>query len=83
MLQALASRIAVLENRHALDAIRKARLFLHGRMLHALKLTVAAFVGTLVVVVAGSVVHRRHSRCCSLRQAGRSDGPLPLALGHR
>ncbi len=55
MLQAFASRIAVLENRHALDAIRKARLFLHGRMLHALKLTVAAFVGTLVVVLAGIV----------------------------
>jgi hypothetical protein len=55
MLQAFASRIAVLENRHALDAIRKARLFLHGRMLHALKLTVAAFVGTLVVGFAGIV----------------------------
>jgi hypothetical protein len=56
MLQALASRIAVLENRHALDAIRKARLFLHGRMLLALKLMVAAFVGTLVVALAGLVV---------------------------
>ena len=56
MLQALASRIAVLENRHALDAIRKARLFLHGRMLLALKLMVAAFVGTLVLVFAGIVV---------------------------
>src|SRR5262249_36368422 len=53
MLQALASRIAVLENRHALDAIRKARLFLHGRMQHALKLMVAAFVGTLVVAAVG------------------------------
>jgi len=56
MVQALASRIAVLENRHALDAIRKARLFLHGRMRHALKLMVAAFVGTLFVVVVGVVV---------------------------
>jgi hypothetical protein len=55
-LQALASRIAVLENRHALDAIRKARLFLHGRMRHALKLMVAAFVGTLFVVAVGVVV---------------------------
>jgi hypothetical protein len=54
--QVLASRIAVLENRHALDAIRKARLFLHGRMQHALKLMVAAFVGTLFVVAAGMVV---------------------------
>ncbi len=56
MLQALASRIAVLENRHALDAIRKARLFLHGRVLHALKLMVAAFVGTLLVTFVGIVV---------------------------
>jgi len=56
VVQALASRIAVLENRHALDAIRKARLFLHGRMRLALKLMVAAFVGTLFVVVAGIVV---------------------------
>jgi len=54
--QALASRIAVLENRHALDAIRKARLFLHGRMQQALKLMVAAFLGTLFVVAAGMVV---------------------------
>jgi hypothetical protein len=56
VIQALASRIAVLENRHALDAIRKARLFLHGRMRHALKLMVAALVGTLFVVAVGAVV---------------------------
>ncbi|HVY64725.1 MAG TPA: hypothetical protein VHH11_07885 [Gammaproteobacteria bacterium] len=56
MLQALASRIAVLENRHALDALRKARLFLHGRLLHALKLMAAAFLGTLLVVLVGIVV---------------------------
>jgi hypothetical protein len=54
--QALASRIAVLENRHALDAIRKAQLFLHGRMRHALKLMVAAFAGTLFVAVVGFVL---------------------------
>ena len=42
-------RIAVLENRRALDAIGKARLFLHGRLVHGLKLMVAAFVGTLVI----------------------------------
>jgi len=53
--QALASRIAVLEDRHALDAIRKARLFLHGRMRHALKLMVAAFVGTVFVVAVGVI----------------------------
>jgi hypothetical protein len=56
VLQALASRIAVLENRYALDSLRKARLFLHGRMLHALKLMAAALVGTLLVSVAGLVV---------------------------
>jgi hypothetical protein len=47
LLQAFAARIAVLENRHALDAISKARLFLHGRLIHGLKLMVAMFVGTL------------------------------------
>ena len=47
LVQAFASRIAVLENRHALDAIGKARLFLHGRLMHGLKLIVATFVGTL------------------------------------
>ena len=56
LVQAFASRIAVLENRHALDAIRKARLFLHGRLMHGLKLIVAMFVGTLVFVVLGIVV---------------------------
>jgi hypothetical protein len=55
-MQALASRIAVLENRHALDAIRKARLFLHGRMRHVLKLMVAALVGTLFVLAIGALV---------------------------
>ncbi len=47
LVQAFAARIAVLENRQALDAIGKARLFLHGRLLHGLKLLVAMFVGTL------------------------------------
>jgi hypothetical protein len=49
LVQAFASRIAVLENRRALDAIGKARLFLHGRLVHGLKLLVASFVGTLVL----------------------------------
>jgi hypothetical protein len=53
LVQAFASRIAVLENRHALDAIGKARLFLHGRLTHGLKLIVAAFVGTLGIVLVG------------------------------
>jgi hypothetical protein len=53
LVQAFASRIAVLENRHALDAIGKARLFLHGRLLHGLKLLVAMFVGTLAIVALG------------------------------
>lgn len=55
LVQAFASRIAVLENRHALDAIRKSRLFLHGRLMHGLKLIVAMFVGTLVIVFLGLV----------------------------
>ena len=56
LVQAFASRIAVLENRHALDAIGKARLFLHGRLMHGLRLVVATFVGTLLIVVVGLVV---------------------------
>jgi hypothetical protein len=55
LVQAFASRIAVLENRHALDAIGKSRLFLHGRLMHGLKLIVAMFVGTLVIVCFGVV----------------------------
>jgi hypothetical protein len=55
LVQAFAWRIAVLENRHALDAIRKARLFLHGRIIHGLKLIVATLVGTLAIVLVGLV----------------------------
>ena len=55
LVQAFASRIAVLENRHALDAIGKARLFLHGRLMHGLKLIVATFVGTLGIAFLGVV----------------------------
>jgi hypothetical protein len=51
--QQFASRIAVLQNRRAWDAIGKARLFLHGRLLHGLKLIVAAILGRLVVVLVG------------------------------
>ncbi len=53
LVQAFASRIAVLENRHALDAIAKARLFLHGRLMHGLKLLVAMFISTLAIVGLG------------------------------
>ena len=53
LVQAFASRIAVLENRRALDAIGKARLFLHGRLMHGLKLIVAMFAGTLVIAFLG------------------------------
>jgi hypothetical protein len=56
LVQAFASRIAVLENRHALDAIGKARLFLHGRLMHGLRLIAAMFVGTLLIVFVGLVV---------------------------
>ncbi len=38
---------------------RKARLFLHGRLLHGLKLMVATFIGTLAIMVAQ---HRGRSR---------------------
>jgi hypothetical protein len=41
----------VIEHRHALDAIEKARLFLHGRIIHGLKLIVATLAGTLAIVV--------------------------------
>jgi hypothetical protein len=51
LVQAFASRIAVLENRQALDAIRKARLFLHGRLSHGLKLIVATFIGSLAIAL--------------------------------
>jgi hypothetical protein len=55
LVQAFAWRIAVLENRHALDAMGKARLFLHGRLIHGLKLIVATLVGTLALVLLGVV----------------------------
>ena len=56
LVQAFASRIAVLENRHALDAISKSRLFLHGRLRHGLRLIVASFVGSIGIVVLGLLV---------------------------
>jgi hypothetical protein len=55
LVQAFAFRIAVLENRKALDAIDKARLFLHGRLLHGLRLIVAAFVGSLGIALLAAV----------------------------
>lgn len=55
LLQAFASRIAVIENRRAVDAVRKARLFLHGRIMHGLKLIVATLVGTIVFALLGIV----------------------------
>jgi hypothetical protein len=56
LVQAFAARIAVLEDRRALDAIRKARLFLHGRLVHGLRLMVATLIGTLVITVLSVVV---------------------------
>ena len=53
LVQAFAAQIAVLENRRALDAIAKARLFLHGRLMLGLKLIVATFVGTLLLFAIG------------------------------
>ena len=55
MWQAFAARIAVLENRRALDAIGKARLFLHGRLLQGLKLMIAAVLGRMFVLLAGLI----------------------------
>jgi len=56
MWQAFAERMAVLENRRALDAMRKARLFLHVRLQLGLKLLVASFLGVLLVSVVGFLV---------------------------
>lgn len=61
MLQAFAMRIAVLENRNALDALSKARLFLHGRLRHGLTVMVAAVIGSLgfaaaAVAILGPVI---------------------------
>jgi hypothetical protein len=56
LVQGFAWRIAVLENRQALDAISKARLFLHGRLMYGVRLIVATFLGTLAIVLAGLVV---------------------------
>jgi hypothetical protein len=56
LVQAFAMRIAVLENRRALDAIAKARLFLHGRLLHGLKLMVASFVGSLGIMLLSVLI---------------------------
>jgi hypothetical protein len=56
LVQAFALRIAVLENRKAIDAIRKARLFLHGRVRHGLRLILASFVGTFVLTFVGILV---------------------------
>ena len=56
LIQSFALRIAVLENRRAIDAIAKARLFLHGRLVHGLKLMVASFVGSLGLTLVAFVV---------------------------
>jgi len=50
---AFALRIAVLENRHAVDATHKARLFLHGRILAGLKLIGAMAMGHVGVGLVG------------------------------
>jgi hypothetical protein len=53
VIYAFALRIAVLENRHAVDAMHKARLFLHGRVLAGLKLLGAMALGHVGVGLAG------------------------------
>jgi hypothetical protein len=74
MWQAFAERIAVLENRNALDAIRKARLFMHGRLPHGLKLFVASALGVLLVVAAAVVVI---APVVLLVRSALTDGALP------
>ena len=54
--QAFAERIAVLEDRRAIDAVRKARLFLHGRLQHGLKIAVAGFLGVVAIGAVGAAV---------------------------
>jgi len=56
LVQAFAMRIAVLEDRHALDAIGKARLFLHGRLVHGLKLIAATLLGSLAILLPAVLV---------------------------
>jgi hypothetical protein len=56
LVQAFAMRIAVLEDRRAIDAIYKARLFLHGRIILGLKLVVATFIGSLAIAVLSVLV---------------------------
>lgn len=53
VIYAFALRIAVLENRQALDALHKARLFFHGRLLTGLKLLGAMALGHVGVGLAG------------------------------
>jgi hypothetical protein len=55
LVQAFAIRIAVLEDRRALDAIVKARLFLHQRISLGLKLLAGAFVGTILFAAVGAL----------------------------
>jgi len=84
MWQAFASRIAVLENRHANDALLKARLFLHGRLLHGLKLIIAATFGRLIVVLAGAIALPAAALpvAVALRSLGVTHATIPLiALG--
>lgn len=56
MWRAFAMRIAVLENRSALDAISKARLFLHGRLGEGLRALVAALLGMLLIALVGALL---------------------------
>jgi hypothetical protein len=62
--RAFAMRITVLENRGALDAIHKTRLFLHGRLGQGLRSLVAAFLGTLLITVLGASSESSLSRTC-------------------
>lgn len=51
-----AMRIAVLDDKKALDAMRSAKRYLHGRLASSLKLLVAGGLGSAAVEVAGGLV---------------------------
>lgn len=76
---AFALRIAVLENRRTGDAIRKARLFLHGRLLQGLQLMIATLLGTLFIVTIGLVLVAPLALLVAV--LAEIFGPLPIFLG--
>jgi len=82
--QAFAARSAVLENRYARDAIGKARLLLHGKVVHGLKLIVASILGQMVVALVGAIALAAVTLVgvAALKIFGSTQLPVPvIALG--